>query len=290
MSKSLTLAQRNQLRKRAAQEAAAAAPAATMAGATSYEMQLAQLAQHRHRLKQIQSTEGKIELKRLLVPEYAPYIDGVLAAGVGAQDEVLTTLMVWRFDIADWPGGLAIARYVLTHGLLMSDRFERTTGTLIAEEVAEAALKAFRLGQPFELAVLEDVAELTAEQDMPDEVRAKLHLAIARALVGLVPEEAPNDEQLAQLEFAHTHLLRAIELNGNCGGKKDLERAERLLKKHTGSSLQTEPAPAPAPAQQKKPAARQLPAKKTRGKAAVPAQASSAEKTPAPDSADTPVN
>ena len=231
MLKPLSPAQRVQLRKRAAQEAAAA-PAATMAGATSYEMQLAQLAQHRHRLKQIQSTEGKIELKRLLVPEYAPYIDGVLAAGVGAQDEVLTTLMLWRFDIADWAGALAIARYVLAHGLLMPDRFARTTGTLIAEEIAEAALKAIKLGQPFELAVLEDAAELTAEQDMPDEVRAKLHLAIGRALAGLVPDDAPSAEQLAQLAFARTNLLRAIELHGNCGGKKDLERVERLLKKH----------------------------------------------------------
>ena len=134
---SLTLAQRNQLRKRAAQEAAAAAPATSMAGATSYELQLAQLHQDRHRLKQIQSTEGKIELKRQLVPHYAPYIDGVLSAGVGAQDEVLTTLMLWRFDIADWDGALAIARYVLQHGLAMPDRFARTTGTLIAEEIAD---------------------------------------------------------------------------------------------------------------------------------------------------------
>lgn len=230
MLKPLSPAQRVQLRKRAAQEAAAA-PAATMAGATSYEMQLAQLAQHRHRLKQIQSTEGKIELKRLLVPEYAPYIDGVLSAGVGAQDEVLTTLMLWRFDIADWDGALAIARYVLAHGLLMPDRFARTTGTLIAEEIAEAALKAFKLDQPFEQSVLEQAEELTREQDMPDEVRAKLHLAIGRALAGL-PNEDLGTEPLIRLEAARTNLLRAIELHGNCGGKKDLERVERLLKKH----------------------------------------------------------
>ena len=234
----LTLAQRNQRRKRAAQEAAAVAPAASMAGATSYELQLAELHQHRHRLKQIQSTEGKIELKRQLVPEYAPYIDGVLSAGVGAQDEVLATLMIWRFDIGDWFGALAIARYVLQHGLAMPDRFERTPGTLIAEEIAEAALKALKLGQPFELAVLEQADELTREQDMPDQARAKLHLAIGRLLLGLIPDESPNDEQLAQLKAANAHVLRAIELHENCGGKKDLERATRLLKKHAPATTE----------------------------------------------------
>ena len=234
----LTLAQRNQRRKRAAQEAAATAPAASMAGATSYELQLAELHQHRHRLKQIQSTEGKIELKRLLVPEYAPYIDGVLSAGIGAQDEVLATLMIWRFDIGDWFGALAIARYVLAHGLLMPDRFARTTGTLIAEEIAEAALKALKIDQPFELAVLEQAEELTREQDMPDQARAKLHLAIGRVLLGLVPDETPTDEQVAQLKAAHANVLRAIELHENCGGKKDLERAARLLKKYAPATTE----------------------------------------------------
>lgn len=246
---SLTLAQRNQLRKRAAQEAAAAAPATSMAGATSYELQLAQLHQDRHRLKQIQSTEGKIELKRQLVPHYAPYIDGVLSAGIGAQDEVLSTLMIWRFDIADWAGALAIARYVLQHGLAMPDRFARTPGTLIAEEIAEAALKALKLDQPFELAVLEQAEELTREQDMPDEVRAKLHLAIGRchltaADVHAKAVEAGQNVEAEQfhveghLKTAHSHVLRAIELHGNCGGTKDLERATRLLKKHAPATTE----------------------------------------------------
>jgi hypothetical protein len=54
----LTLAQRNQLRKLAAREAAAAAPAALMDGATGYEVMLAKLQQDQFRLKQVQSQEG----------------------------------------------------------------------------------------------------------------------------------------------------------------------------------------------------------------------------------------
>ncbi len=232
----LTLAQRTQLRKRAALEAAATTPAQTMAGATTYELQLAQLHQDRLRLSQIQSTEGKVALKAQLLPAYAPYVDGVLAAGRGAQDEVLTTLMVWRLDAGDYLGALAIGRYVLEHSMTMPDRFARTTGCLFAEEIAIAALKALKAGSEFSFTVLNETEQLTRDQDMPDEARAKLHLAMGRVLAK-VPDDDVRDAHVAMLQKARTHLARAIELHSSSGGKKDLERVERLLKKHaaTGS-------------------------------------------------------
>lgn len=232
----LTLAQRNQLRKRAAQEAAAAAPAALMDGATGYEVMLAKLQQDQFRLKQIQGNEAKAKLKVELLPEYVPYVEGVLSAGQGAQDDVLVTIMVWRFDAADFEGGLQIAEYVLRHQLLMPDRFNRTTGCLVAEEVATAALNAQKASKPFPLVILNRTAELTADQDMPDEARAKLVLAQGRAQLAQLNYEAEKltqDEQ-AWLQFGIDLLKRAIELHNSCGGKKDLERAERLLKKHAG--------------------------------------------------------
>lgn len=236
----LTPAQQSQLRKRAAREAAAVAPLQTMEGATAYELQLAQLAQDRARLKQIQSWQGRAELKRLLLPGYVPYVEGVLAAGRGAQDEVLTTIMVWRIDAGDYAGALDIAGYVLEHGLIMPDRFARTTGCLIAEEVAEAALKAQKAGGSFDGEILDRALQLTIAQDMPDEARAKLYLALGRAeLPAGESGEAPADQSEELLGMARQHLATAIDLHSNCGAKKDLERAERLLKKH---------APAPAEA------------------------------------------
>lgn len=222
---SLSLAQRHQRRVTAALEAAATDPGQTMAGATAYELQLAQ---DRARLKQIQSAQGKAELKRVLLPGYQPYVDGVLAAGRGAQDEVLTTIMVWRIDAGDYAGALDIAGYVLEHGLIMPDRFARTTGCLIAEEVAEAALKAQKAGERFDETILGRAGMLTEEQDMPDEARAKLHLALGRALLDSIDEAAPDKDRLL---CGIANLRRAIDLHSNCGAKKDLERAERLLKK-----------------------------------------------------------
>jgi hypothetical protein len=212
--------------------AAVAGPEQTMEGLNAYEQQLAQLTQDRLRLKGIQSTEGKIKLKQQLLPGYGPYIEGVLSAGQGAQDEVLTTVMVWRIDTGDFAGALEIASYVLQHKLVMPDRFERTTGCLIAEEIAEGALKAMRAGEPFDLDLLHRTALVTDAEDMPDQARAKLVLATARATVAGLTVENPG--QPGQVQAAIDLFKRAIELHDNCGGKTDLNKAEALLKRIAG--------------------------------------------------------
>ncbi|WP_342357382.1 phage terminase small subunit [Ectopseudomonas khazarica] len=203
-----------------------------MADSSAYTMQMAQLHQHYQQLRGIQSTQAKEELKAKLLPDYAPYIDGVLASGQGAQDEVVTTVMLWRFDAADYEGGLQIAAYVLKHGLEMSDNFARKTPCLIAEVVAEAALKAARAGNVFDVGIIAEADRLTAAHDMPDEVRAKVKLAIGLLAANMVDEKEAKPSDLQCLEVAQHFIPRAIELHERCGGKKALERVERLLKKH----------------------------------------------------------
>lgn len=231
----LSIAQAHQRRARAAMEAAKTAPQQSMAGATAYEHQLNQLLQDRLRLKAIQSNEGKAALKLQLLPEYIPYVEGVLEAGNGAQDDVMTTVMVWRIDVEDYSGALDIADYVLKHKLIMPDRFERTTGCLVAEEIATAALKAQKANGSFDLNILHRTVELTEAEDMPDQARAKLFLATGRATLDGISTEEPG--QPGQIQAGIDLLKRAIELHDGCGGKKDLDGAERLLKKHaaTGS-------------------------------------------------------
>lgn len=222
------------LRVTAAQQAAATPQNQPMADSSAYTMQMAQLHQHHQQFRGIQSTQAKEELKAKLLPEYVPYIDGVLAGGQGAQDEVVTTVMLWRFDAGDYAGGLEIAAYVLKHGLVMSDRFARKTPCLVAEEVAEAALKAARAGDAFDIGVIAEADRLTAEHDMPDEVRAKVKLAIGLLAAGLVDDKEAKPDDVQCLEVAQHFIPRAIELHDKCGGKKALERVERLLKKHAG--------------------------------------------------------
>lgn len=187
--------------------------------ATGYELMLAQLAEHRRQLKQIQSVERKIEHKRKLLPEYAPYIAGALEADRGGQDDVIVTLLVWHIDCGELAAAVQIAAYALRHGLVMPDHYERSLACIVAEEAAELALRQIGAGQAPDVEALGVIHGMTADRDMPDEVRGKLAKAIGYAL----RDERPS--------AALQHLQRALTLNSKAGVKKDIERLEREIKK-----------------------------------------------------------
>lgn len=208
-----------------------------------YDLMLMQLTEHRRRLKQIQSIERKIELKRGLLPEYAAYVTGVLESDCGRQDDVLMTVLVWRIDIGDITGALDIAAYAIRHGLQTPDRYERSTACLIAEEVADTALKLMDTATPVPSELITRTIELTAEQDMFDQVQAKLLKVQGLALI-----------QAGQQAEALEPLKRALALDERCGVKKLIETTERELKKlgaapdtNNPNSQQPDNAPAPEP-------------------------------------------
>jgi hypothetical protein len=130
---------------------------------------------------------------------------------------------------------LDIADYVLAHELTLPDRFARTTGCLVAEEIATAALKELTVGEAFDREAQLRTAAITRDQDLPDEARAKLSLALGKTTLSEVPDQAAPEQvdQIREtLKTAHDWLTEAIRLHNNCGGKKDLERVERLMKKY----------------------------------------------------------
>ncbi|MDQ8022175.1 MAG: phage terminase small subunit [Moraxellaceae bacterium] len=201
-------------------------PDTNRAHANQYELMLATLDEHRRRLKAVQSTERKIEVKRGLVPEYAAWCRGVMEGDAGVQDDVFMTVLLWQIDVGDFDAALPMAEYALRHGLVMPDRFERTTACLVAEEIADTALKAPAAALAAYLPALQQAQLITAEHDMPDEVRAKLHKAIAYALLA-----APEDQQtLDTKNAAMTALQSAVRLHDKVGVKKDIERLERDIK------------------------------------------------------------
>lgn len=215
----------------AALGAVAAAEAGAPAPNTSqYELMLAKLAEDRRRLKDVQSLERKAEVKREILPDYAPWVEGALKNAAGRQDDVLMTVMVWRIDIGDLAGALPIARYAIRHKLTLPDRFERNVATLVAEEFAEQSLKAVAAEQPVDIESLGQIGELTEPEDMPDEVRAKLHKAMGYAIRAEANATVEDDQRIDGLTIAKQHLQRALGLNGRVGVKKDIERLDTLLK------------------------------------------------------------
>lgn len=228
-----TPASRHVKRALASKEAARTAGSNLMEGTTIYQQMQVRLASDRARLKQIQSTQGKAQLKTALLPSYAPYLEGVLSADAGGKDDIVSTLMLWHFDAGLFDAGLDIARYVLAHGLDMPDTHKRTAACVVAEEIGLAALNALKTSAPFDLDVIDRAATLTEGQDMPDEVRARLLLARGRSLLATDTEAAPLDADA--VAKAIEDLRAAIRLHDSCGGKEVLKHAERLMKKFEAS-------------------------------------------------------
>lgn len=189
------------------------------ASANAYELMLVKLAEDKRRLKDIKSVEKKAELKAQLLPDYQPWIDGVLESDTGRQDDVLMTVFVWAIDTGSLQLALAIGDYALEHNLVMPDQYQRDVASVLAEEIADLALKAdddYRLAN---LSHLWTTIGLTDHHDIHDAIRAKLYKAHGYAL------RAAGDPVAAR-----QHLARALELDARAGVKKDIERLDVVIK------------------------------------------------------------
>lgn len=182
-----------------------------------YDLMLLQLNEDRRRLKGIQSNVRKAEIKVEVLPKYAAWAEGVLSADGAQQDDVMMYVMLWRVDGGDYAGALAIGRHALKHGWTMP-LGHRTTATVLAEEIADAAKAAVLAKTPFDPALLLEALEAVDAHDMPDQSRARLHKSIGWVLTESSPASALN------------HLKRALQLDEKCGVKKDIEQLERKIR------------------------------------------------------------
>lgn len=186
----------------------------TIATGSAYELMLAKLAEDKRVLKGIQSLEQKIAVKAQRLPEYAPWILGVLEADQATHDDVFGTTMVWRIDTGDIDGALPMAEHMLRHELKLPEHYQRDTATLVVEEIADHALHAPDAVTAEQLLY---TGALTEGRDMPDEVRAKLHKATGLALRASAPAQAIE------------HLQRALQLNPRIGLKAEIAKLQKQL-------------------------------------------------------------
>lgn len=184
---------------------------------SEYEKLCRLLARHKKNLKDLQSNERKAAYKKEILPHYLPWIEGALSTGTGKQDNVLMMWLVWAIDCNEYQLALQIADYAVLHDLRLPDPFNRTLGTLLAEEFADKAKAAMAMNQPFNIAYLEQIQILTANLDMPDESRARLLRELGLLLTETKPEQA-----LAYLE-------KALSLNQNIGVKGDIKKLRKQL-------------------------------------------------------------
>lgn len=193
---------------------------------TAHEQIMHRLRMDQSALKRVQSDQAKAAMKRQLLPHYEGWIEGTLDGDSGRQDEVIVTLMVWAIDAGDYVLAARIGRYVVTHGLLMPDRFNRTAATVLVDEICDPILVQVKADDATDvtpyMAVLDEVADFTSGSDMPDVVRAKLCKVRAFAL-----RNGTTDEQTTALEL----LRQALTLDAGAGVKKEIDRLTRVVKK-----------------------------------------------------------
>lgn len=193
---------------------------------TAHEQIMHRLRMDQSALRRVQSDQAKAAMKRQLLPHYEGWIEGTLDGDSGRQDEVIVTLMVWAIDAGDYALASRIGRYVVTHGLLMPDRFNRTAATVLVDEICDPILVQVKADDTTDvtpyLSVLDDVADFTAGSDMPDVVRAKLCKARAFAL-----RNGTTEQQTIALAL----LRQALTLDAGAGVKKEIERLARVVKK-----------------------------------------------------------
>lgn len=210
--------------------------------AAAYAAKLAELGMDEERLRNIQSVEAKIAAKREMIEAYIPHvkgwIEGVDGGGTAFHDEIVVTMMLWLIDLGAFNGALELAERILAHDLPMPERYRRTTGCVVAEEIANRALVALGTGGAgtFDRAVLEWTEGLTHEKDMPDQVRAKLKKALGMARMMDVDAIADGDDGMAGMKSAQLHasrddFVRALELDPSSGVKQLIKQLDARISK-----------------------------------------------------------
>lgn len=160
-------------------------------------------------IKNIQSISHKKELKAELLPSYLPWIEGTIAEGVGAQDDMLLKLMVWCLDTHEFAIATDIAEYALLNDFVMPEPFTRDVATVFVEQLADEMLKNIE-DITLYAELIQRAVDSTTAQDMPDQVRAKLYRVLGDSLKDAKPDDAINAYNTA------------IKLDDKVGCKKDL--------------------------------------------------------------------
>jgi Phage small terminase subunit len=206
-------------------------------------MMMVKLTADRARLKSIQSDALKAKAKMELLPEYDAWLDGLIEAKdslpLGVSNDVLTTAMVWHIDAGNIARAIALGEAVIERAVPMPAWWKSTSPSVLAERVAEAAFAAIREGQDFETDHLSAVQLLTEDEDMPDEVRAKLYKAEAQLIEIAVDKlyvngDAPDGvagAAIGLIEMGLRSAATAQRFHAACGVKKLIDKLNRLKAK-----------------------------------------------------------
>lgn len=162
-------------------------------------------------LKRMDSITQKAAYKRERIDRYLPWALGQVESGSGAEDRVLSYMLLWSIDTAEAEPFIKIARYMLEHEL--HPPFETKLPTFIADNTREQIEK-------ISLDHLRTIVEMIKEEDVNDQAHAKL----LRAVGERIEEEAGEAMTLLQKQEVAHLFKRAVTYYEKIGVAKRLER------------------------------------------------------------------
>lgn len=173
---------------------------------------LKQFAVDRNRLATIRSRTSRTTAKRGILENYSEWIGGFNpeAGYTREQESMFTWLLLWNVDVGNWEQAIKMAAFALASGLNAPVEFTRTLAETVTEQLADGINRAGEHERYKSL--LDSLHELVRDQDMTDQITAKLYKACGLACI-------ETDKERAKAMF-----IRAIELNPNAGVKRLLKQ------------------------------------------------------------------
>lgn len=180
------------------------------------------------KLSSIQSEEAKAVFKREQLPHFEGYIDGVLEADTGTQDDLFATLMIWHIDAGFYSYALSMAAYMLKHQLKMPAPWTRSVAAVVADNMATQAAK---MGGEAPAILLKTI-EVVTGYDMPDQAMANLLKARAFATIQRTSSGVfdASDLSLDAIKQALQELERATALMPKVGAVIEVRALQKLIK------------------------------------------------------------
>jgi hypothetical protein len=182
---------------------------------------------HKSALAKEDSREKRTEMKRSFLPDYYPYVAGVLEADAGGDDPILMTIMVWALDVGEFDIAFTIAVYAKKHGLSMPEGFNSKVPGFVLETIADAVLDD---PSPDAVTALQAALDAFGDDSMPDEAKAKAHKAMAQILD---TDDDPDADTEAMHRTALAHYRRAYALHKGSGVKTALNKLAKKLGEDT---------------------------------------------------------
>lgn len=191
---------------------------------SDYALALAQMAQHKRQLANIQSSQLKRDKKKALWVEWQSYVEGALQNQNPAPDTILAQLMVWAFDAEQTQAGVDIGTFMVRHNLPQPVGFNRDTPSLLAEIAADCWLQNGTGQAPtIDHQQLMQVWQAVENEDIFDISRAKLLRALAESAITKANEEDKHEAE----QLALSYLDEAVKTWSNVGGKPLLRQLRK---------------------------------------------------------------